>query len=272
MLTTLALQAETQGPLLQGIWTQGGVVRGEVPIGTKLWLNDQPVAVSNQGHFVLGFGRDAELVQTLKWCSDNNVCASKGFALEPRNYREQRIEGVPQNTVTPPQHVLDRIRDETAQVKESRAVFLENSFFMQPFIAPIDGPITGVYGSRRVYNGVPKRPHYGVDYAAPVGASVRAPADAVITLAHDDMYYSGGTLIMDHGQGLSSTFIHLSEILVKPGQKVKQGEVVAKVGQGGRSTGPHLDWRVNWHQVRMDPQLLIKLGDYVPSAIDLSPQ
>ena len=126
------------------------------------------------------------------------------------------------------------------------------------FVWPLEGTITGVYGSQRIYNGVPKSPHYGIDIAAPQGELVRAPAPGVVTLVHPDMYYSGGTLIVDHGHGLSSTFIHLSESLVEIGQRVEAGEVIAKVGSTGRSTGPHLDWRMNWFDVRIDPRLVLE--------------
>ena len=123
---------------------------------------------------------------------------------------------------------------------------------------PLDGPITGVYGSQRVYNGTPKSPHYGVDYAAETGAIVAAPASGIVTLADLDLFYSGGTLILDHGFGLTSSFLHLSGISVKTGQFVERGEPIAKVGSTGRSTGPHLDWRMNWYNIRIDPQLVLE--------------
>ena len=128
---------------------------------------------------------------------------------------------------------------------------------MQPFVWPIEGRITGVYGSQRVYNGVAGRPHYGVDVAAPVGAEVNAPAAGRIVLAHNNMFYSGGTLIIDHGHGLTSSFLHLSKILVEEGQEVQGGELVAEVGATGRVKGPHLDWRMNWRGARVDPELLV---------------
>ena len=253
-----AIHAETI--LYEGALTQGGMLRGQVPTGYTLFLNDVPVAVSSEGYFVLGFGRDADLKQQLKWCKNASQCTTNTLNLAKRTYNEQYVEGVPQNTVNPPESVLARIRSESTLVRRAREQSLPRLDFLQAFIAPLDGPVTGVYGSRRVYNGVPKRPHYGVDYAAPVGAPVIAPADGVVTLVHNDMYYSGGTLIIDNGFGFSSTFIHLSEVMVSEQQQVEQGDVIAKVGKGGRSTGPHLDWRINWHQVRLDPQLLLELG------------
>ena len=152
---------------------------------------------------------------------------------------------------------MDRIARDSKAVKQARAKITDHEWFVGGFIRPLEGPITGVYGSQRIYNGIPKQPHYGIDYAAPEGAKVRAPAGGVVTLVHDNMYFSGGTLIIDHGHGLSSTFLHLSKILVKPGSYVRRGMDLAEVGATGRATGPHLDWRMNWRDVRIDPQLVL---------------
>ena len=130
--------------------------------------------------------------------------------------------------------------------------------YLEEFVWPLRGAITGVYGSQRVYNGVPKSPHYGIDIAGPTGAPVIAPAPGLVSFAAADLYYSGGTLIVDHGHGLSSTFIHLNKVLVKAGQRVEKGQIIAEVGASGRATGPHLDWRMNWMGVRVDPGLLMK--------------
>ena len=140
---------------------------------------------------------------------------------------------------------------------DARKVDLPLPGFAEVFQWPLIGPISGVYGSQRFYNGVAGSPHFGVDIARPTGSQVSAPASGVVTLVHPDMFYSGGTLIIDHGHGISSTFIHLSEILVKEGDAIHQGQVIAKVGQTGRATGPHLDWRMNWFEERLDPQLLM---------------
>jgi len=143
-------------------------------------------------------------------------------------------------------------------IKQARKGDSKLQDFLAGFVKPLEGPITGVYGSRRVYNGTPGRPHYGLDIAAPTGTEVYAPAPGIVRLAHDDMFYSGGTLIVDHGQGVSSTFIHLSEVIVTPGQRVEAGDLIARVGATGRATGPHLDWRINWFEVRIDPDLVLK--------------
>ena len=125
------------------------------------------------------------------------------------------------------------------------------------FTWPATGRISGVYGSQRVLNGKPRNPHFGLDIAAPDGTEVFAPADGLVTLTHPDMLLSGGTIILDHGQGLSSTFLHLSKILVEAGSFVKQGELIALIGSTGRASGPHLDWRMNWLDRRVNPQPLL---------------
>jgi len=189
---------------------------------------------------------------------------SYSYPVAQREYKVQRVNGVPQRTVTQPSaEVLERIRNEGHLVRQARADNDPREDFLQGFIKPLEGPITGVYGSQRVYNGVPKNPHYGLDIARPTGTVVVAPAPGIVKLVHADMYYSGGTLVLDHGYGLTSSFIHLSGALVKEGQRVEAGEPIAKVGSSGRATGPHLDWRVNWFSVRLDPALVL---EFFPAA------
>ena len=180
------------------------------------------------------------------------------YKVAARSYNIQKVEGVPQRTVTPPPEQLQRIRSDSALVVQARRPVTDKTDFLAGFIKPLEGPITGVYGSQRFYNGVPKSPHYGLDYAAPTGTIVKAPAAGVVSLAHADLFYSGGTLIIDHGHGLSSSFLHLSEIVVKEGSRVQRGEVIARVGSTGRATGPHLDWRMNWLNQRVDPALVLE--------------
>ncbi len=163
---------------------------------------------------------------------------------------------------------LKRIRRDARQVRQARARHIERTDFAGEFQWPLVGPVTGVYGSQRVYNGEPGRPHYGVDVAAPKGTPVTTPAPGVVTLAHPDMFYSGGTLIIDHGYGVSSTFLHLSKLLVEEGDEVAPGDIVAEVGAGGRATGAHLDWRMNWRKARIDPQLLVEPMPEQASAAD----
>ncbi|MGK0440295.1 MAG: murein DD-endopeptidase MepM/ murein hydrolase activator NlpD, partial [Pseudohongiellaceae bacterium] len=174
-----------------------------------------------------------------------------------RDYNIQRIEGISKAIMSPSDKNLKRIRDEAGQVWSARSKIKQRNDFAGEFTWPLTGPITGVYGSQRLYNNIPKRPHYGVDVAAPTGTPLSTPAPGVVTLAHKGMFYSGGTIIIDHGYGVSSTLMHLSKVLVKVGDEVKPGDIIAEVGATGRATGPHLDWRMNWYQSRIDPQLLV---------------
>lgn len=244
-------------PKFEGEWIQGGLLFGQVAPGSQVEFMSREVRVDDQGRFVIGVGRDTPANVVLTVTDNSGQQKTFEYSVKQRDYVTQRIEGVEQKYVAPPPEVSERIREEAAKVWHARQTNTDKADFMLGFTWPLIGPITGVYGSQRIYNGVPKRPHYGLDIAGPVGATVTAPAPGVITLAHNDMYFSGGTLIIDHGQGVSSTFIHLSRLLVKEGDEVERGEPVAEVGAGGRATGPHLDWRINWFDERLDPALLL---------------
>ncbi|MBL4630935.1 MAG: M23 family metallopeptidase, partial [Paraglaciecola sp.] len=226
--------------------TQGSLIRGKLPAGSQVWLNDKAIKISENGHFAFGFGRDAQLKQSLKWTDNSRVEHTQILNLTQRTYVEQKIKGVASKYVSPPSKVLTRIKQDNRQIASARTNSADRLDFTQDFIWPAQGPISGVYGSRRVFNGTPKRPHFGVDVAGPVGTPVYAPANGIVTLFVPDMYYSGGTMIIDHGFGVSSTFLHLSKAHVQAGTTVKQGDLVAEIGATGRVTGAHLDWRINW--------------------------
>lgn len=243
---------------LNGLARQGGLLIGQAPQGVRIEFQGRAVRVADSGVFLIALGREAPSQMELVMYNGIGEKNVQIIDVAQRDYPVQRVEGVPEHTVTPPQEAIDRIRNEAAMVSEARSRDDVRTDFAGGFIRPLNGEITGVYGSQRIYNGVPKRPHYGLDIAAPEGTPVRAPAPGVVTLVHPDMYFSGGTLIIDHGHGLSSTFIHLSQILVTEGQRIEPGQLVAKVGATGRATGPHLDWRINWFDVRIDPQLVLQ--------------
>lgn len=239
---------------------QGGLVKGQT-LAIKLKVLGRDVIPKKNGEFVFGLGRDiSKEIPIVLYLSDGSIL-EKTLNIEQREYATQKIEGVDKKYVSPPESVLARIRKDAQLVKKARANNSSLNDYNSMFIWPAEGPVTGVYGSQRVFNGVPKRPHFGLDVAGPVGTAVIAPAGGVVTLAHKDMYYSGGTLVIDHGYGVSSTFIHLSAIHVKQGQRVEQGARIADIGATGRVTGPHLDWRINWFDERLDPQLLVPPRD-----------
>lgn len=255
LLWPLWINAETLN--WRGEWTQGGLIIGQAPPGARLELDGQPVPVTAEGVFVFGFHRDAAPQVQLRTIFSDGRQEAQNLAVQQREYRIQRINGLPPGKVTPPPALLERIRRENARVATARQQEIPTPYFLSGFAWPTTGRISGVYGSQRILNGQPRQPHYGVDVAAPVGAPVRAPSDGIVTLVEPDLYYSGATLIIDHGYRVSSTFLHLHEIQVRVGQKVRKGEVVATVGKSGRVTGPHLDWRMNWREARIDPTLLV---------------
>ncbi len=247
----------------QGTWQQGAMLVGHTKPGNTVVFQDRSVSLTPQGYFVIGLSRDIKGPVVVDVHNGKDT-QQYSYSVAQREYNVQRVDGVPQRTVTPPSaEVLERIRREGRLVRQARADNDPREDFLQGFIKPLEGPITGVYGSQRVYNGVPKNPHYGLDIARPTGTVVVAPAPGIVKLVHADMYYSGGTLVLDHGYGLTSSFIHLSGALVKEGQRVEAGDAIAKVGSTGRATGPHLDWRVNWFSVRLDPALVL---EYFPAA------
>lgn len=257
--------ARADAPALEltGKLSQGALVEGRTQPGNRIELNGGKVQVDPEGRFLIGFGRDAPPQAELIVYSQHAMPARHVLDIEQRSYQEQHIDGLPGKMVSPPESALARIRREAALVAAARRISTPASYFASGFDWPIrTGIVTGVYGSRRVLNGEPRRPHYGIDIAAPAGTPVYAPATGVISLVHEDMYFTGGTLIIDHGHGLSSTMIHLQRVLVAEGEQVAGGQLVGEVGATGRATGPHLDWRINLFSTRLDPELIPGLAPF----------
>jgi len=254
-----ALQAGAEAPYtLSGQFVQGGLVFGKAPPGSRVAQDGQVVRVSAQGEFLLGFTRDAPSTSKLRIELPEGPVIEKTLDVAAREYQIQRIDGLPPGKVTPRSaEDLARIRRDTAAVNAARAHDDDRQDFLGGFVWPVIGPISGVYGSQRILNGEPRRPHFGVDVAAPEGTPVHAPAPGVVTLAEPDMFFSGGTLMIDHGHKLSSSFLHLHKLHVKVGDRVEQGDLIAEVGATGRVTGAHLDWRMNLRDRRIDPELLV---------------
>ena len=252
-----ALSSQEQvNVVLNGKFTQGALLRGQAPAGSKVTLNGETVQTNKDGKFVVGFEREAPLQQTLVVKLDNGQKWQRDITLEKREYNIQRIDGLEQKMVTPPAEVTARIKQDNINVANARSGNTDLDALFTRFEWPAKGVISGVYGSQRILNGVPKWPHYGLDIANETGTPVYAPVDGVVTMAND-LYYSGNTLILDHGMRVFSTFLHMDTITVEVGETVKQGEQIGTIGSTGRSTGPHLDWRINLGNTRLDPQTII---------------
>ena len=247
---------------------QGGIVRGRVPAGSELSMlgaeagGDSALAIRNlrvgsQGEFIFGVGRDAIGPVRLHLETPNGVSCDFEVKVVLREWKLERVDGVPESTVEPPPAIAARIEREQALVAKARERDDDRSDFAVIFEWPLTGRISGVYGSQRIYNGKPKSPHSGLDVAAPKGKPVLAPAGGIVTFANPDLYLTGGTVLVDHGHGLSSSFLHLSQLDVSVGQRVEKGQAIGLVGATGRATGPHMHWGMNWFGVRVDPQLLV---------------
>ncbi len=240
-----------------GNFKQGSFILGKTDPNSKVFIDDRKVRVSNDGYFAFGLDRDRKNNVLIKIINkkETKLIEKKVFK---RKYKIQRIDGLPPKQVTPPPEVYERIKKDNILIGKARAVDSKLVFFKDKFIYPIDKYIiTGVYGSQRILNGKPRRPHYGIDFHAPEGTPVKSMMDGVVTLVENDMYFTGGTIIFDHGHGISTLYMHMKNINVKKGQKVKKGEIVGTLGQSGRATGPHLDIRLNWFEIKLDPATIL---------------
>ena len=243
----------------EGKFRQGHFIIGKTEPKSKIWIDKKLVKVSSGGFFVFGIDRDRkyDLVITKEKNGKKEKIIKK---IQKREYRIQKIDGLPEKKVTPPKELYDRIKQENKIISNARSIESNLTFFKEKFIPPLENAIiTGVYGSQRILNGKPKWPHYGVDFAAQEGTEIKAMLDGTVTMAKTDLFYTGGTLIFDHGHGISTLYMHMQKIYVKKGQKVKQGDVIGTVGSTGRSTGAHLDIRLNWFGTRLDPMTVLNI-------------
>ena len=240
----------------KGKFLQGHYIIGITDPSAKIIIDKKNVKVSNDGYFVFGIDRDRkfDLIITKITNGKKEKIVKK---ILKRKYNIQRIDGLEESKVTPPESVYKRIREENNKIGEARAINSDLSFFKNQFIMPVEGIISGVYGSQRILNGKPRWPHYGIDIAAKKGTLIKSSGSGVVTMAEDDLYYTGGTIIMDHGHGISTIYSHLETVMVTVGDKINKGDVIGTVGSTGRSTGPHLDFRLNWFQTRLDPMSIL---------------
>ena len=255
IFSTNAFAIEFKGKFLQGHY----IVGITDPVA-KIIVDKKKVKVSKDGYFVFGIDRDRKFdVIITKIINGKKEVITKQVL--KREYNIQRIDGLEESKVTPPESVYKRIKEENNKIGKARAINSDLPFFKNQFIMPVEGIISGVYGSQRILNGKPRWPHYGIDIAAKQGTMIKSSGSGVVTMAEDDLYYTGGTIIMDHGHGISTIYSHLETVMVSIGDKINQGDTIGTVGSTGRSTGPHLDFRVNWFQVRLDPMSILKKNE-----------
>ncbi len=241
---------------MNGVPTQGGLIIAQTHPSASINIDGKSVDVNEDGYFMFGFGRFDEKDKKLTITYEKETYTTV-VAVSPRDFPTEVIDGLPASKVNPPESVYQQIKSDNVKVAKARGFKTKSNHFLQSFIWPSEGRVSGVYGSRRILNGQPKRPHYGMDIANKTGTTVVAPAAGIVRLAQTGMYYTGGTIIIDHGYGLTTTYLHLSQVEVELGMSVKQGDKIGEIGMTGRATGPHLDWRVNLGKTRLDPQLII---------------
>ena len=259
LLLILVIFAPTQLNAIEfkGKFLQGHYIIGSTDPLAQIIIGKKEVKVSKDGYFVFGIDRDRKFDLTITKIKDGKKERIIKKVLK-RKYNIQRIDGLEESKVTPPESVYKRIKEENNKIGKARGINSDLSFFKNKFIMPVEGIISGVYGSQRILNGKPKWPHYGIDIAAKKGTPIKSSGSGIVTMAENDLYYTGGTIIMDHGHGISTIYSHLETILVSVGDKVEQGNIIGTVGSTGRSTGPHLDFRINWFQTRLDPMSLLQ--------------
>lgn len=255
VIPTGAASAEP-GLSTTGHFVPGGLITGRTEPGNIVTRDGSRVVVSDGGYFLVGLGRNARGVTVINIEDATGATSTFSFDIEEREYDTQRIDGLPTNQVSPNPETLERIAAENALIKEARRRTSADTGFLSGFMWPVVGRISGVFGSQRILNGEPRNPHNGVDIAAPTGTPVLAMADGYVSLVHQDMFYTGKTVILDHGHGLTSIYIHMSDIAVQEGEHLSKGDRIGAVGQTGRATGPHLHWGITLQSTHLDPVLV----------------
>ena len=254
---TVGAHAETVingATLLRGGAVEGGLMIARTAPDNRVTLDDAAIPVTPDGLFIVGFHRDSDLPVTIGITKTDGTSQLTVLTPQQRSYQIQRIDGLQKNMVTPPENVIARIKSDQAAVAAARQTPAAAGDFWRGIDWPVTGRISGVFGSQRILNGQPRQPHYGIDIAVSKGTPVRAPASGLVTLVKD-LYFSGWTIIINHGLGLNSTFLHLDSTAISVGDTVQRGSIIGTVGSTGRSTGPHLDWRLDWQGRRIDASL-----------------
>jgi murein DD-endopeptidase MepM/ murein hydrolase activator NlpD len=243
-----------------GSFFQGNFILGKATKESKVLIDNKLIKVSDEGYFAFGIDRDRKndiRIKIINKDKTENIVKK----IYKKKYQIQKIDGLPQKQVTPPKEVYERIKSENKLIASARAVDSDLNFFTKKFIIPLENPIiSGVYGSQRILNGIPKSPHYGVDFAADEGTPIKNMLGGVVTLSEKDLYYSGGTVIIDHGHGISTLYMHMKNVNVSVGQNLNQGDLIGTVGKTGRSTGPHLHIQLHWYDTKLDPLSVLEIN------------
>jgi len=244
---------------LHGKLEQGGLVIGKVEPDQTVILDGITVPKDKAGTFVLGFERNASPTAALTIVEKDGSKTTQQLVIQKRDWAIQEIDGLPPAKVTPPPSVYAQIKADSAAIRKVRGQISHIALFKSGFIRPVEGIVSSTFGSQRILNGQPKSPHSGQDIAAPTGTPVFAVADGVVSLAHPDMYYTGKSVMIDHGLGLQTVYVHMSRYFVGVGDQVKSGDIIGEVGATGQATGPHLHWGVSWLDRRIDPETALKV-------------
>ncbi|MGH1346560.1 MAG: M23 family metallopeptidase [Nannocystales bacterium] len=251
------LAAQDPRVALTGEVTDGGLVVGKAPAGTKVWFNKKKLRVSEEGDFVFGFRRDAPPRALLAFGFEDTPPIRHILHVKDRTFEPEAIDGLPEEFVNPDKETKRALAKSRKRIEKVRTKVSKTPHYAGGFAWPARGKITSTYGRKRILNGEEKSFHWGIDIAGRKGSPVKSPAAGVVVFAEEDVPLAGNLIILDHGHGLTSSFLHLQKIKVQVGDEIKQGQNIATLGNTGRSTGPHLDWRMNWLDTRVDPQLLV---------------
>jgi murein DD-endopeptidase MepM/ murein hydrolase activator NlpD len=254
MFTTAVAAEEIS---IEGRFEQGGIAVGSVPVGSTVLFNDKPLSLTYVGRFVVGFDRDMAGSAKFDIRLPDGRTELRTVAIQPRQWQIEKVNNLPKRLVRPDKKTQAKIDEDNKLMAAARARTESVPFFETGFIMPAEGKISGIFGSQRVLNGEPRAPHAGLDIAGPLGTPVRAAADGIVSLAKKDMVLTGQSVVIEHGYGLDTVYIHMNAIKVKEGQRVKQGDVIGEIGKSGRANGPHLHFGVTWFDVRLDPQLVL---------------
>tara|TARA_B100000530_G_scaffold232096_1_gene150240 strand:+ start:5428 stop:6243 length:816 start_codon:yes stop_codon:yes gene_type:complete len=243
---------------LQGSLTQGALIIGKAPIGSVVFIDGRELRVDpEEGVFVFGFGRDHKKKSNLKIIYPDNHIEKRTLLIKKREWKIERIDGLPPKKVSPPKSMIVKIKRESKILNNIRSRDTKKVNFLNGFLIPAKGRFSGHYGSQRILNGKVRKPHLGLDIAGSIGTPIYASASGQVVFTASDLFYTGGTIVIDHGHGITTIYSHMNSIKTKEGEYIEQGEIIGTMGASGRATGSHLDWRINWFNTRLDPELIM---------------